>query len=189
MLCGGILLRALVVMLAAAMYVRSRGKKETPLAPAQSIPVRARSEKVSVEPAEPLKSQMPVEPIPQHPVHKPKVEPELPPASVPVVNTEATAPATNATNAIEASSVPKREGHDDLTVIEGIGPKIAAALANAGLDTFEKIAERTPAELERIVRAKGVRLIGKAETWPEQAKLAANGDLEALKAYRRGRGK
>jgi predicted flap endonuclease-1-like 5' DNA nuclease len=78
---------------------------------------------------------------------------------------------------------------DDLTLIEGIGPKSAAALREAGITTFAQIAAMTPEQLEQIVRERGVRLVGSTASWPEQARLAAAGnlsELEALKARLRG---
>jgi predicted flap endonuclease-1-like 5' DNA nuclease len=72
---------------------------------------------------------------------------------------------------------------DDLRLIEGIGPKIAEALNKAGILTFAQVAAMAPAELEHIVRSAGVRMIGKGETWPQQAQLAAEGKFEELKAF------
>jgi predicted flap endonuclease-1-like 5' DNA nuclease len=72
---------------------------------------------------------------------------------------------------------------DNLTIIEGIGPKISAALVAAGVDTFAKLAAMQPSEIEGIVRAAGVRMVGKAETWAHQAGLAAEGKFDELKAY------
>lgn len=71
---------------------------------------------------------------------------------------------------------------DDLTIIEGIGPKIAAALAAAGISTYAKLATQSPTELEGIVRAAGVRMVGHAVSWPEQALLLSEGRLEEWKA-------
>jgi predicted flap endonuclease-1-like 5' DNA nuclease len=74
---------------------------------------------------------------------------------------------------------------DDLTLIEGIGPKISAALIAAGVDTFAKLAALQPDQIENIVRSAGVRMVGKAETWAKQAQLAAEGKFEELKAYQK----
>jgi large subunit ribosomal protein L17 len=71
---------------------------------------------------------------------------------------------------------------DDLKKIEGIGPKIAEALNNAGVLTFAQLARLQPAEIEKIVRDAGVRMIGHGETWPVQADLAAAGKWGELKA-------
>ena len=70
---------------------------------------------------------------------------------------------------------------DDLTVIEGIGPKIAAVLRTAGITTFRQLAATAPEALQQLVRQAGIRM-GDATTWPEQAALAADGKTEALKA-------
>jgi hypothetical protein len=72
---------------------------------------------------------------------------------------------------------------DSLEIIEGIGPKIAAALRNAGIATFADLASRQPAEVERIVRDAGVRMVGHADTWIEQARLAVEGKMTELEAY------
>lgn len=72
---------------------------------------------------------------------------------------------------------------DDLRLIEGVGPKTAAALLDAGINTFEQLAKLTPEIIEEIVREAGVRMVGHATTWPEQARLAASGDMEALQRY------
>lgn len=77
---------------------------------------------------------------------------------------------------------------DDLTIIEGIGPKIASVLQAAGISTFSQLAEADLGHLNQILQNAGLRLAD-AETWPEQARLAAEGkwdELEALKASLKG---
>lgn len=79
---------------------------------------------------------------------------------------------------------------DDLTLLDGIGPKIAAALVAAGVHSFAKLANAVPENVERIVREAGVRMVGHADAWLQQAALAAKGDmdgLERLKAELRSR--
>lgn len=72
---------------------------------------------------------------------------------------------------------------DDLKKIEGAGPKAAEALANAGLDTFAKVAKAKPEKLSTILSEASSRLSHiSTETWPEQAKLAADGKWDELKA-------
>ncbi len=73
-------------------------------------------------------------------------------------------------------------GEDDLKRIEGIGPVMERVLNEAGITTFADLAARTPAELRAILDAAGVRRITNPETWPEQAKLAAEGRWEELAA-------
>lgn len=69
---------------------------------------------------------------------------------------------------------------DDLEIIEGIGPKIAAVLKEAGISTFAQLAEQEPSHLKEILEKAGLRLADPA-SWPEQARLAAEGNLEGLK--------
>jgi predicted flap endonuclease-1-like 5' DNA nuclease len=68
---------------------------------------------------------------------------------------------------------------DDLKRIEGIGPKIATVLNEAGITTFAQLAGRGADELKQIVTDGGVR-IAFTETWPEQAALAAAGEWKKL---------
>jgi hypothetical protein len=70
---------------------------------------------------------------------------------------------------------------DDLEIIEGIGPKIAAVLQAAGITTFSQLAAADPARLRAILDEGGVRLAD-PRSWPEQALLAAAGDMDGLNA-------
>jgi predicted flap endonuclease-1-like 5' DNA nuclease len=72
---------------------------------------------------------------------------------------------------------------DDLTIIEGIGKKMAAALTSAGIDSFEKLTDATEAELRQAVQAAGMRFAPTIPTWPKQAEFAAKGDWDGLKQY------
>ena len=68
---------------------------------------------------------------------------------------------------------------DDLTRIEGIGPKINSLLQAAGISTFQQLADADVERLHEIVEAAGLRMVN-AQTWPEQARLAADGKWEDL---------
>lgn len=70
---------------------------------------------------------------------------------------------------------------DDLTVIEGIGPKIAGLLQNAGITTFDELAGSDPARLKALLDEAGLQMADPS-SWPEQARLAAAGDWDALKS-------
>jgi len=71
---------------------------------------------------------------------------------------------------------------DDLTKIEGIGPKVQGLLNEAGIMTFAQLAGKTPAQLDEIMDAAGSIYKAMDETsWPKQAALAAAGDWDALK--------
>ncbi|MDN3491403.1 50S ribosomal protein L21 [Winogradskyella bathintestinalis] len=71
---------------------------------------------------------------------------------------------------------------DDLKKIEGVGPKAAEALVEAGLDTFAKVAKAKPEAIEAILAEANSRLAHLvANTWPQQAQLAADGKWDELK--------
>lgn len=72
---------------------------------------------------------------------------------------------------------------DDLKKIEGIGPKIQSVLAEANIITFAQLAATSVADLERIVREEAGIRVAFPDTWPEQAKMAADGDWDGLKLY------
>lgn len=72
---------------------------------------------------------------------------------------------------------------DDLTVIEGIGPRIAELLAEDGIRTFAELVAATPDRLRAILDAGGTRFrTADPTTWPEQAILARDGQWDAFKA-------
>ena len=71
---------------------------------------------------------------------------------------------------------------DDLTLIYGIGPKIASVLNASGITTYAQLYETGAAQVREILGAADIRL-AQPETWMEQARLAAGGDFELLKDY------
>ncbi len=73
---------------------------------------------------------------------------------------------------------------DDLEKVEGVGPKIAEVLSEAGIDTFAKLADSTPEAIREILDNAGSQFASHdPSTWPQQAKLAADGKWEELKAW------
>jgi len=70
---------------------------------------------------------------------------------------------------------------DDLTLVEGIGPKISALLQEAGILTFTQLSAANVDHLRQILDKPRFRLAD-PETWPEQAKLAAAGNWDGLAA-------
>jgi hypothetical protein len=83
-------------------------------------------------------------------------------------------------------SVPLYTGHDnhgahedDLTQINGINDKTAKVLNAIGIHSFEDLAKRKPAELDRIVRDAGVRVSSKPEAWISQAQMILASSTEA----------
>jgi len=70
---------------------------------------------------------------------------------------------------------------DNLVKIEGIGPKVAKTLNGAGILTFEDLANAKVEDIQKILTDAGLRMMD-ATTWPEQARLAADGDWDALQS-------
>ncbi|MDX2140490.1 MAG: helix-hairpin-helix domain-containing protein [Chloroflexota bacterium] len=85
----------------------------------------------------------------------------------------------------EAPAAPAKQkaAGDDLTIIEGIGPKMAAALVAAGIDTFAQLAESSEGTIKAAIEQAGLRFAPSVPTWAKQAKFAADGDMDGLKAY------
>ena len=73
---------------------------------------------------------------------------------------------------------------DDLTKIEGVGPKAAEALANSGLETFAKVAKADALKMKEILTEASSRMAHLDPTsWPKQAKMAADGKWDELKVW------
>ncbi|MFN3741660.1 MAG: DUF4332 domain-containing protein [Anaerolineales bacterium] len=72
------------------------------------------------------------------------------------------------------------KAEDDLTILEGIGPKVAALLKEAGISTFAQLASSDPAHIASILRQAKLQMLD-PHGWIEQARLAAQGDWEGLK--------
>jgi ribosomal protein L30 len=72
--------------------------------------------------------------------------------------------------------------NDDLELIEGIGPKIAAVLKAAGIVTFADLAAADASRLAEILQQEPNLRLADSTTWPEQAALAAAGKWDEFKA-------
>ena len=68
---------------------------------------------------------------------------------------------------------------DDLTKLEGIGPKVAKVLNGIGIVSFADLAGAEAAKVQETLNAAGMQYMS-PEGWIEQAKLAAAGDTEGL---------
>lgn len=91
--------------------------------------------------------------------------------------------AKTATKAVAKKATPKSDVKlDDLKVIEGIGPKMAIVLNDAGIKTFKQLATTKITTLKEILAAAGPRYkMHNPATWGKQAKLAAAGRMAELK--------
>ncbi|MDI6695849.1 MAG: hypothetical protein QME21_12450 [Anaerolineales bacterium] len=91
-------------------------------------------------------------------------------------------------HAHEPSAEPAALQPDDLTLIEGVGPKVNQLLNQAGIQTFSQLAATDVERLRQILEDADLRFIDPA-SWPEQAQLAAQGkraEMEALQARLKG---
>jgi large subunit ribosomal protein L21 len=69
---------------------------------------------------------------------------------------------------------------DDLTILEGIGPKVNQLLQAAGIRTFAQLAATDVNQLKAILDPAKLQFLDPS-TWAEQAKLAAEGKFDELK--------
>jgi len=84
----------------------------------------------------------------------------------------------------EAKGGDTLEQSDDLKAIEGIGPKIAEHLNNAGITTYAGLAGASVDKLKEILSAAGPRYKShNPTTWPRQAQMAADGKWDELKVW------
>lgn len=105
-------------------------------------------------------------------VEAPKAEAKAPKAEKLVETVEEKAP-----------KAPKaKKSGDDLVIIEGIGPKAAEALVEAGIDTFSKLAAASVEEVKAILDASTSKVQHlDPTTWAQQSQLAADGKMDELK--------
>ncbi|MGB5555681.1 MAG: helix-hairpin-helix domain-containing protein, partial [Flavobacteriaceae bacterium] len=72
----------------------------------------------------------------------------------------------------------------DLTKVEGIGPKAAESLVNAGFETFAKLAKAKPEKIKDVLTDASSRMAHlDPASWPKQAKMAADGKWDELKEW------
>ncbi|MFV0605380.1 MAG: helix-hairpin-helix domain-containing protein [Niabella sp.] len=75
---------------------------------------------------------------------------------------------------------------DDLTKIEGIGPKIAKLLEADGITDFKALSKASAKKLKEVLETAGPKFkVHNPASWPKQAKLAAAGDWTALDALQK----
>jgi len=82
------------------------------------------------------------------------------------------------------TEAPKKAKADDLTIVEGIGPKIAEVLASAGVSSYADLAAKSADDIKSLLAEAGDQFnTAVTDTWPEQAKLAAEGKFDELKKW------
>ena len=161
-----IIIAILLVILFIWLLLRERAAREDAAARRVKMAEPAATEPAAREPA---------------PMTAAPMEPSAParPAAKPVeVPNPAMRSASFETPMVETPAAPRV---DDLEIIEGIGPKIASLLNQAGVTSFAQLAAMEPARISEILHGANLRLADPT-SWPEQARLAANGDKAGLQA-------
>ena len=77
----------------------------------------------------------------------------------------------------------EEEEQDDLQVIEGVGPKIAAALRLAGISTFVRLEVASPDQLRDALASSGLTFAPSLPTWSKQAGFLVRADAAGLAEY------
>jgi predicted flap endonuclease-1-like 5' DNA nuclease len=165
------------------------------MAPAFAVPVAAEPEPAEIEPAsaktdaDPAESSLAGSSLAEPALAEPApAEPALEPAAF---GAEAlpgeTTTVDDADDALVAdvesafADVPADAPSDDLARIEGIGPKIAAALQAAGITTFAALADADRSTVEDALADANLRFAPSLSTWSQQARLLADGDEQGFK--------
>lgn len=79
---------------------------------------------------------------------------------------------------------PDADAKEDLKKVEGIGPKIAELLNNAGINTFSQLGATEVDRIKEILAEAGSRYAAhNPGTWPKQAQMAADGKWDELKKW------
>jgi hypothetical protein len=79
----------------------------------------------------------------------------------------------------EAVKPSRKKTADDLTLIEGVGPKVVKVLNKVGIASFSDLARAKTAEVQSALDAAGLQMMN-PEGWIDQAKMAAKGDWAAF---------
>ena len=72
---------------------------------------------------------------------------------------------------------------DNLMVIEGIGPKINAALINDGITRFVDIRDADEQRLRAAIKKAGMSFAPSVSTWAEQAGYLVEGDMDGFRRF------
>lgn len=78
----------------------------------------------------------------------------------------------------------KKIKENDLTVVEGIGPKIQELFQKNGVTTWGALSTTAVSKLQEFLDSKGERYrVHNPGTWPDQAKMAFEGKWTELKKW------
>lgn len=137
-------------------------------------------EKVEIKVATTVKA---AEPAPEAP--KASEKPTAMAAAAEAPKAEEKAPEAPKAEKKAAAPVAEASEKDNLKkFVEGIGPKIESLLNEAGIFTFAQLAETDVEKIKEILAEAGSRYqMHDPTTWPQQAKLAAEGKFDELKEW------
>ncbi len=104
---------------------------------------------------------------------------------VEVISTEHGAPENTEHEPAPSSSSYSIDGvPEDLKVVEGIGPKIEVLLKESGIKGLKDLSIVPIENLKEILAKGGARYrLNDPTSWPEQARLLVNGEVDKLKTY------
>ncbi|NJN35220.1 MAG: DUF4332 domain-containing protein [Saprospiraceae bacterium] len=103
-------------------------------------------------------------------------------AATTAVDTAEPTPAAT-TKKKEPKATKATKAADDLTKIEGIGPKIAELLNGAGISTFAQLLATPASDVKKVLESGGKKYtMHDPKTWAQQAKLADAGKWDELKS-------
>ncbi len=159
---------------------------DTPIA--DDIPLEIKT--MVVEQPAPEPSSEPETPANDPVVEVPTEAQEMPTAPVYVVepvsmtDTKPEQPSKQRFVAPAAEPAPTNSSdRDDLTVVEGIGPKIQMLLNQYGIFTYRQLADADVLKIKESLATAGPQLaMHDPGTWPSQANLAANDQWDTLKS-------
>lgn len=87
-------------------------------------------------------------------------------------------------SAVAKATFGKTIKENDLTIVEGIGPKIKELFHNFDIKTWATLGETSIDKCQEVLNSGGKRFeIHNPKTWPMQAKLAAEGKWDELKKW------
>jgi predicted flap endonuclease-1-like 5' DNA nuclease len=90
--------------------------------------------------------------------------------------------ATKAKPAAKAKAAPAAPP-DDLTKLNGIGPRISMILADGGVTTYAELEHTDSSQLRKIIAQSGALPPSSLDSWPKQAAYAERGDWQGLATY------
>ncbi len=85
----------------------------------------------------------------------------------------------------KAPAAAAAEPSDDLTQLNGIGPRISTILNDGGITSYNQLAHANTSDLRQIIATGGALPPSSLESWPTQATYAAKGDWSGLATYNR----